>query len=72
LRVQDLAKVGLVVKRAQFFLTVSGRLLAGNSVTADRLRHCLLTGDGRTIGTWQPEFQLFTDEPETGLEVVVA
>ena len=65
LRVEDLPKVGLVVKRAQFFLTVSGKPLAGHAISVERLRHCLLTGDGRTIGPWQPEFQLFSDDPAT-------
>jgi putative DNA modification/repair radical SAM protein len=72
LRVEDLSKIGIILKRAQFFLTVSGRLVAGHSVGADRMRHCLLTGDGRTIGAWQPEFRLFSDEPQTGLEVALA
>ena len=72
LRLEDLVKMGLIVKRAQFFLTVNGTLVAGHAVRTDRLRHCLLTGDGRSIGAWQPEFQLFTDEPETGLELASA
>jgi len=72
LRIEDVAKIGVIVKRAQFFLTVNGQLLAGRSVTADRLRHCLLTGDGRTTGAWQPEFSLLADDAAPGTELVRA
>lgn len=72
LRIEDLAKIGVVVKRAQFFLTVSGQLVAGHAVTSDRLRHCLLTGDGRASGAWQPEFQLLADDAAPGAELALA
>lgn len=72
LRIEDLSKIGVVLKRAQFFLTVNGRLVAGHAVTADRMRHCLLTGDGRVAGAWQPELRLFSDEPAPGRELALA
>ncbi len=71
LRIEDLTKIGVVLKRAQFFLTVNGQLVAGHAVTADRMRHCLLTGEGRVTGAWQPELRLFSDEPAPGQQELV-
>ena len=55
LRPEDLAKLGVVTRRAQFFLTVGGRYLAAGAVTPQRLRHCLLTGSSASAPWWQPD-----------------
>jgi len=70
LRPEHLAKLGVVLKRAQFFLTVGGRYLGAGAVTPARLRHCLVTGSSARGAWWQPD--LFDAQPagvvvETGL-----
>jgi putative DNA modification/repair radical SAM protein len=55
LRPEDLAKLGVVGRRAQFFLTVGGRYLAAGAVTPQRLRHCLISGHSARAAWWQPD-----------------
>jgi putative DNA modification/repair radical SAM protein len=55
LRPEDLAKLGVVGRRAQFFLTVGGRYLAAGAVTPQRLRHCLISGHSARSAWWQPD-----------------
>jgi putative DNA modification/repair radical SAM protein len=54
LRLEHLAKLGVVLKRAQFFLTADGRYLGAGAVTPARLRHCLVSGSGVRDAWWQP------------------
>jgi putative DNA modification/repair radical SAM protein len=54
-RVEDLSKLGVVGRRAQFFLTVGGRYLAAGAVTPQRLRHCLISGHSARSVWWQPD-----------------
>jgi putative DNA modification/repair radical SAM protein len=51
-----LAKLGVVLKRARFFVTCNGRYAAaGQRITPERLRACLTTGSMLpAIGPWQP------------------
>lgn len=51
----DLKRIGVVLKRAQFFVTVNGRFIPGHTVTPEHLRHCLVVGQGAALRTWQPE-----------------
>lgn len=56
LTLEDLGKLGAVVKRAQFFVTAGGRYVSSRPPTRERLRYCLLTGNVRGLeGFWQPE-----------------
>ena len=55
LRLEDLTRLGVVLRRAQFFLTVNGRYLAAGAVTPQRLRHCLISGDSARSLWWQPD-----------------
>jgi predicted DNA-binding helix-hairpin-helix protein len=50
-----LAGLGVVLRRAQFFLTAGGRYLGAGAVTPARLRHCLVTGASPRSVWWQPE-----------------
>lgn len=55
LRLEDLTRLGVVLRRAQFFLTVNGRCPAAGAVTPQRLRHCLISGDSARSPWWQPD-----------------
>lgn len=55
LRPEDLTRLGVVTRRAQFFLTVNGRYLAAGAVTPQRLRHCLISGSNAQALWWQPD-----------------
>lgn len=66
LRAADLARLGAVGRRAQFFLTVGGRYLAAGAVTPERLRHCLIAGHGARSSWWQPDlFDWRSSQPPT-------
>ena len=41
LRIEDLPKLGVVMKRAQYFLTASGRMADGLRFTPDMLRNLI-------------------------------
>jgi putative DNA modification/repair radical SAM protein len=52
----DLRKMGVVLKRAQFFITVRGTYFAGRRLEPNRIRHCLVSGNAAAAtGYWQPE-----------------
>ena len=52
LRAEDLPKIGVVLKRAQFFITVDGVYLAGRRISAAHLRQCLTAGKGGPGDQW--------------------
>ncbi|MBN2452266.1 MAG: putative DNA modification/repair radical SAM protein [Lentisphaeria bacterium] len=58
LRLEDLRRLGVVLKRAQFFLTVDGYCPAGGTITPERLRQCLIAGRGVVPAWWQPELRI--------------
>lgn len=55
LDLDDLRKIGVVIKRAQFFVTCRGKFVGPRRLAPERLRYCLETGDARAAqGLWQP------------------
>jgi putative DNA modification/repair radical SAM protein len=60
LRQEDLAKLGVVMKRAQFFITCGGKYGPGRCITESLLRHQMLpTLRRRRSVVRQPELELF-------------
>ena len=54
LRIEDLPKLGVVMKRAQYFLTCSGRPLRGLHVTEDGLLRHLLALEAPAMASQEP------------------
>ena len=55
LRIEDLPKLGVVMKRAQYFLTASGRMADGLRFTPDSLLRNLIAAERSSLP--QPELE---------------
>ena len=60
----ELRQLGIVLKRAKYFLTARGRFLAKNEPTTASLRQLLLAA-GTTAATIPRQLELFPSVPET-------
>lgn len=58
---EQLSRLGVVLRRARFFITAGGRCLADGPVTPARLRRCLVDGEAGDGRLWQPD--LFDQAP---------
>ena len=65
LRTEDLRKIGVVMKRAQYFITVSGRAAVPGRITPNQLLNALISDQGmRELPAGGQQLSLFDPTPE--------
>jgi len=65
LRTEDLKKIGVVMKRAQYFITVSGRAAVSGRIAPDTLMNALISDQGmRKLPVGGQQLSLFDPTPD--------
>ncbi len=65
LKTEDLRKIGVVMKRAQYFITVSGRAAVPGRITPNQLLNALISDQGmRELPAGGQQLSLFDPTPE--------